>query len=94
MDPSKRHDLVVFAEINCCIADAISVTTGCTLGRRNLKLVNQGKFAATFSNISNGKAVRISSRKDARNSAMRWAERNGWIALGERIRDSELLPKC
>ena len=86
--------MVVFAEINCCIADAISVTTGCTLGRRNLKLVNQGKFAATFSNISNGKAVRISSRKDARNSAMRWAERNGWIALGERIRDSELLPKC
>jgi len=99
MDPSKRHDLVVFAEIDRCITDAISVTTGCTLGRRNLKLVNYGKFAATFVNISNGKAVRISSRKDARDSAMRYAERNGWIGPGERIqefsdRERELIVKA
>lgn len=59
MDPSKRHDLVVFAEIDRCITDAIFVTTGCTLGRRNLKLVNCGKFVATFLNISNGKAVKV-----------------------------------
>jgi formylmethanofuran dehydrogenase subunit E len=86
-DLSKRQDLIVFAEIDRCITDAISVATGCTPGRRNLKLVNYGKFAATFVNISNGKAVRISSRKDARDSAMKFAERNGWIVPGERIQE-------
>ena len=85
--PSKRHDLIVFAEIDRCITDAISVATGCTPGRRNLKLVNYGKFAATFVNISNGRAVRVSSRKDARDAAMRFAERNGWTAPGERIQE-------
>jgi len=87
IDPSKRHDLIVFAEIDRCITDAISVATGCTPGRRNLKLVNYGKFAATFVNTSNGRAVRISLRKDAINSAIRFAERNGWIAPGERIEE-------
>jgi formylmethanofuran dehydrogenase subunit E len=99
ISPSKRHDLIVFAEIDRCITDAISVATGCTPGRRNLKLINYGKFAATFVNISNGRAVRISSRKDARDSAMRYAERNGWIAPGERIqefsdRERELILKA
>jgi formylmethanofuran dehydrogenase subunit E len=98
IDPSKRHDLMVFAEIDRCITDAISVATGCTLGRRNLKLVNYGKFAATFVNISNGRAVRVSSRTDARDAAMRFAEKNGWILPGEQIqefsdREKELIIK-
>ncbi len=98
MDPSKRHDLIVFAEIDRCITDAISVATGCTVGKRNLKLVNYGKFAATFVNTSNAKAVRVASRKDARHSAMRFAERNGWIVPGERLeefshREKEILIK-
>lgn len=87
MDPSKRQDLIVFAEIDRCITDAISVATGCTLGRRNLKLLNYGKFAATFVNVSDGRAVRVSSRRDSRDSAMRFAERSGWIAPGERFQE-------
>jgi formylmethanofuran dehydrogenase subunit E len=98
MDPSKRHDLVVFAEIDRCITDAISVATGCTPGRRNLKLVDYGKFAATFVDISSGRAVRVSSRRDARDAAMRYAEKNGWIRPGEQIkeftdREKELIIK-
>lgn len=98
LDPSKRHDLIVFAEIDRCITDAISAATGCTLGRRNLKLVNYGKFAATFVNTSNGRAVRVSSRSNARNAALRFAEKNGWIHPGEKIqefseREKELIIK-
>lgn len=77
--------MIIFVEIDRCITDAIQVATGRTLGRRNLKLVNYGKFAATFVDTSNGRAVRISSRKDARNLAMRFAERKGWIVRGEQI---------
>ncbi len=86
-DPSKRQNLVVFVEVDRCIADAIQIVTGCTVGRRNLKLVDIGKFAATFLDTSNGSAVRISSRKDARPSAMRFAERNGRIAPGELVEE-------
>ena len=86
-DPSKRENLVTFVEVERCIADAIQIVTGCTVGRRNLKLVNVGKFAATFVDVSNGRGVRISSRKDARASAMRFAERNGWVASGEPIEE-------
>jgi formylmethanofuran dehydrogenase subunit E len=43
--------------------------TGCRLGRRNLKVVDSGKMAATFVNIDSNKAVRITSRKDARSKA-------------------------
>jgi formylmethanofuran dehydrogenase subunit E len=86
-DPSKRENLVTFVEAERCIADAIQIVTGCTLGRRNLKLVNIGKFAATFVDISNGEGVRISSRKDAHASAMRFAERSGWLARGEIIEE-------
>jgi len=98
IDPSKRRDLIVLAEIDRCITDAISVTTGCTVGKRSLKLVNYGKFAATFVNTSSGKAVRVVSRNDARDSAIRFAERSGWTTPGERLpefshREKEILIK-
>ncbi len=98
IEPAKRHNLIVFAEIDRCITDAISVVTGCTAGRRNLKLVNYGKFAATFVDSSNGKAVRVSSQKGARDAAMRFAEKNGWMQPGEKIpefseRERELIIK-
>lgn len=86
-DPTMRDDLIVFAEIDRCITDAISIATRCTPGRRNLKLVNYGKFAATFVNISNGRAVRISSRKDSRDAAVKFAQSKGWIAPDERIEE-------
>jgi formylmethanofuran dehydrogenase subunit E len=86
-DFSERENLMTFVEVERCIADAIQIVTGCTVGRRNLKLVNVGKFAATFVDVSNGKGVRISSRKDTRASAMKFAERNGWIAPGEPIEE-------
>jgi formylmethanofuran dehydrogenase subunit E len=81
---SKRHDLIVYVEVGRCIADAIQVVTGCTVGHGRLKLVDYGKFAATFVDISSGKAVRIVSRKDARTAAMRFAEKEKWIKPGER----------
>jgi len=98
MDPAKRRDLIVFTEIDRCITDAISVVTGCTPGRRNLKLVNYGKFAATFVNTSIDKAIRVSSRKGARDAAIRFAFEKGWALPGERIkefsyREKELIIK-
>lgn len=98
-EPSKRRDLVVYVEVDRCIADAIQVVSGCTIGHRSLKFIDYGKFAATFVDFSNDRAVRICSKKDARLSAMKFAEKQGWLKPGERIeeftdREKELIVRA
>ena len=49
MDPAvKNKNLIVYAEIDRCMTDAVQVITGCSLGHRSLKYIDYGKFAATF----------------------------------------------
>jgi len=63
------HDkkrLLVYVEIDRCMADAIAAVTGCRLGKRTLKHMDYGKCACTFVDTLNGRAVRISARDDAR----------------------------
>ncbi len=55
----KRH-IIVYAEVDRCMTDAVIVITGCSPGRRSLKLVDYGKFAMTLINQDTGKAVRAS----------------------------------
>lgn len=50
---------MVFVECNRCPADAIMVTTGCTIGKRTYYFKDMGKVAATFLNLESGKAVRV-----------------------------------
>ena len=61
MDPKeKNRNLIVYVEIDRCGADAIQAITDCSLGHRNLKHKDFGKFAATFVDTQTGKAVRVS----------------------------------
>jgi formylmethanofuran dehydrogenase subunit E len=59
----KRH-IIVYAEIDRCMTDAVIVITGCSPGRRSLKLVDYGKFAMTLINQDTGKAVRASVKEN------------------------------
>lgn len=52
-------NMIVYVENDRCIADAIQVLTGTRLGRRNMKLVNYGKMAATFINIETDITFRV-----------------------------------
>src|SRR5512132_1254748 len=54
-----RKRLVTFVEIDRCATDAITVVTGCRLGKRALKFRDFGKVAATFVDVSTGRAFRI-----------------------------------
>jgi formylmethanofuran dehydrogenase subunit E len=54
----KNKNLIVYAEIDRCMTDAVQTITGCSLGHRSLKYIDYGKFAATFVNLGTGKAVR------------------------------------
>jgi formylmethanofuran dehydrogenase subunit E len=70
-DPTgaDRKRLIVYVEIDRCATDAIAVVTGCRVGKRALKLVDYGKLAATFCDLRDGRAVRVSALESSRNLA-------------------------
>ncbi len=70
-DPHKkdRKRLVTFVEIDRCATDAVAVVTGCRLGKRALKFRDWGKVAATFVDVSTGKAVRIAAKESSKTLA-------------------------
>lgn len=82
-DPFKTRDLIVYVEVDRCLADAIQATTGCTIGKRRLKHVDYGKFAATFVDVLRNRAVRISLKEKARELAMKYGEKHGLIEKGK-----------
>ena len=53
-DPAgkDRKRLVTFVEIDRCATDAITVVTGCRMGKRALKFRDFGKVAATFCDLA------------------------------------------
>jgi formylmethanofuran dehydrogenase subunit E len=65
-DPyEKKHkDLIVYVETDRCMTDAVQGVTGCSLGKRSLKYIDYGRFAATFVKLSTGEAYRITTKKD------------------------------
>ena len=56
-------------EIDRCATDAITLVTGCRLGNRALKFRDWGKMAATFVDVSTGKAVRIAAKESSKTLA-------------------------
>src|SRR5690242_14076258 len=64
-----RKRLVTFVEIDRCATDAVTVVTGCRLGKRALKFRDFGKVAATFVDVSSGKAVRIAAKESSKQLA-------------------------
>ena len=56
---ADRKKLVVWVEIDRCMADAVCAVTGVRLGRRSLKFFDYGKVAATFLHTESGRAARI-----------------------------------
>jgi len=64
-----RKRLVTFVEIDRCATDAVSVVTGCRLGKRALKFRDWGKMAATFVDVNTGRAVRIAAKESSKAQA-------------------------
>jgi formylmethanofuran dehydrogenase subunit E len=64
-----RKRLVTFVEIDRCATDAVAVVTGCRLGKRALKFRDWGKVAATFVDVTTGKAIRIVAKESSKDLA-------------------------
>lgn len=69
----ERKSLYVLVEIDRCATDAIQTVTGCCLGKRSLKWLDYGIMAATFVNLTSGKAVRITAREESRELAKKYS---------------------
>jgi formylmethanofuran dehydrogenase subunit E len=63
---ADRKKLIVWVEIDRCVADAVSAATGVRLGKRSLKYFDYGKVAATFLNTETNEAVRIVALEESR----------------------------
>lgn len=62
----ELRDLIVILEADRCMADAAYAVTGCTIGRRRVKVMPYGKTAMSFLDLNTGKAVRVFAKKSAR----------------------------
>src|SRR3954453_13581080 len=66
---NDRKRLVTFVEIDRCATDAVTVVTGCRLGKRALKFRDFGKVAATFCDLRTDRAVRVAARESSKQLA-------------------------
>ena len=71
--PQSDKRLLVILETDGCMADGLSVATGCTVGHRTLRVEDYGKVAATFVDTHSERAVRIVPRAEARTLAVDYA---------------------
>jgi formylmethanofuran dehydrogenase subunit E len=71
LDPKgkDRKSIIVYVEMDRCATDAVQAVTGCSLGHRTMKFMDYGKMAATYMNLTTGKAIRIVAREDSRQKA-------------------------
>ena len=68
--PQTDKRLFTFVETDGCFVDGLSVSTGCTLGHRTLRLMDFGKIAATIVDTQTNCAVRIWPSAQSRQRAV------------------------
>jgi formylmethanofuran dehydrogenase subunit E len=97
--PQTDKRLLTLVETDGCFADGVSVATGCWVGRRTLRVVDQGKVAATFVDTHTGQAIRMAARRSARTIAAEFAPEatsrwEGQLLGYQRMPDEALLDLC
>lgn len=94
---SSDEQVVAIVETDMCGVDAVQFLTGCTFGKGNLVHRDHGKNVYTFVRRSDGRAVRVSTRRGGwRGKDPEWDElfakvRAGTAAPDERERFSTLF---
>ena len=64
-----RKRLITFVEIDRCATDAVTVVTGCRLGKRAFKFRDFGKVASTFCDLKEDRAVRVVAKESSKQRA-------------------------
>lgn len=64
--PQSDKRLYTIVETDGCGMDGIAVATGCSPGRRSMRILDYGKMAATFIDTKTGVALRVSPHPKTR----------------------------
>jgi formylmethanofuran dehydrogenase subunit E len=67
--PQTNKCMLAMVEMDGCFADGVTVSTGCSLGHRTMRLADEGKIAVTFIDTRDGRAVRLFAMPDLRTRA-------------------------
>ena len=93
-----RHDkkMLVLVETDGCFISGVEASSGCSVNRRTMRVIDLGRIAATFIHIKSGQAVRVAPRLDIRERAKLYAPdtRRRYFAMlkgYQRMPDDELL---
>ncbi len=94
--PQINKRLFAFVETDGCLIDGIVATTGCSVGRRTMRVIDYGKSAATFADTLTERAIRITPARESRTRAIDYAPNapNRWHAQLEayqKMPNDELL---
>jgi formylmethanofuran dehydrogenase subunit E len=92
----SRKRLFIIAETDRCAIDAIASVSGCSVGKRSLRVIDHGKMAACFVDTVSGEAVRVAARDDARDLVTLYAEEGfegheAQASAYQKMPDAELL---
>jgi formylmethanofuran dehydrogenase subunit E len=75
-DLPRHEDFKAISETPKCLPDAIQILTSKTLGNGGLTVINLGRFAVTFYDISDGKGIRVSIDQSKIEA---WPEIKAWL---------------
>lgn len=97
----RRKQLLALVETDGCFADGVMMATGCSMGHRTMRLMDQGKVAVTFVDLdgdtSTGLRIwpRSTVRQQARlmcpNHSSRW---HAQLEAYQRLTDEQLLDRA
>ena len=71
--PRRDKRLLIISETDGCFVDGLEVVTGTSCGHRTLRVEDYGKIAATFIDVRNDRAVRISLFVNLRHRAWQYS---------------------
>lgn len=91
--PQTDKRVFCFVETDGCFVDGITVSTGCSLGHRTMRLMDYGKVAATFVDTRNQRGFRIWPQPTARETAKCYAPNaaDSWHA---QLDGYQVMPTC
>ncbi len=70
--PRDDKDMLVIVETDGCFVSGVSITTGCAVEHRTMRVEDYGKIAATFVDVNSGQAIRTAPQLDIRQLAWKY----------------------
>ncbi len=67
--PRFDKQMLAIVETDGCFVDGVEVATGCTVGKRTLRVEDYGKIAVSLVNVEKGECLRLSPREKVRERA-------------------------